>query len=399
MTTSYDTSPEYLNALAQCLDALLSKRATLAECLAQYPQYADSLRAELQIALITARLKSPRLSDDKIDAIEARLLAKPSAKKVITPNFGGWRRSAAAVFLAILLVFGGTAGTVVASADALPGDTLYGVKRWWESIVIFIATIVGDTETVLIQIAQTRLDEVSRLSTIGRLSEGNLEDLASATRDVLRYNSVLNARVYDFLQTTQRVLISLPNVDSPVIHQLSIEIAPMLTPTPEQSPASDESSVQRATPTPTVTVAPFVVLSPTMTATVFYTPTPTAPTPTSTPRIPPTATRTPTPTATPTAPPPIVPTRTPTWTPFPTSTLAPTVTPREARATNTPAPSSGNVRPQPSETWYPWQQATWDTCYLTRTVDPYGNQNDPYCNMTLPPPSDPESLGVSTEIP
>lgn len=400
MMTSSDEF--YAEILATCLDEVLHKRATIDACIKKYPNYAESLRQELRIALLTTKLKSPTLSDVKVDALEARLINHLPKPKVMPPTFMGLRRSVAGVIFAFLLIFGGSAGTVAASANALPGDGLYGIKRWWESVVVLLSTIVGNTETVLIQLAETRLDEMIKLEALGQNSAQNLSDLASAIEGVLRYNSVLTAREVDFLQVTQDFLTQSEMVEMPLTQELLQKIAPILITMPEQSPASDElSGDMPITPTPTVTVAPSVVLSPTVTATSSPTNNLTqvlTATPSATPRIPSTPTRTPTPTITPTITiiAPIAPSLTPTWTAFPTSTPAPTVTPdNPVTITTPPANNTGvNIIPIPSETWYPWQQATWDVCYLTRTIDPYGNQNDPYCNPTQLPPVDPESLGV-----
>ncbi len=398
------TSPDelYAEILATCLDDVLHQRATIESCLKKYPHYAESLRRELRIALLTTKLKPPALSDAKVDALEAHLMNHLQKPKVMYPTFIGLRRYVAGVIFAFFLVFAGSAGTVAASANALPGDGLYGIKRWWESVVIFVSTIIGNTETVLIQLAETRLDEMIKLQALGQNSAQNLSDLASATNDVLRYNSVLTAREVDFLQVTQNFLIQSEMIEMPLAQELLQKITPILITVPEQSPASDMlSGDEPITPTPTVTVVPSVVLSPTVTTTFlpteFVTQVLTA-TPSATPRIPSTPTRTPTSTITPTITTiiPIAPSLTPTWTAFPTSTLAPTVTPDNPAIIITPPANhtGGNIIPIPSQTWYPWQQATWDVCYLTRTVDPYGNRNDPYCNPTELPPIDPESLGA-----
>ncbi len=394
---------QYAHILDQCIEAVLTKQATVDACIRAYPQYADSLRQDLRLALLTAKLKPVTMSESKVDALEARLMSTFESSKIIRPRFEMWRKNVAAILILFLILFGGSAGTVAASSNALPGDTLYAVKRWWESVVVFIASIVGDVETVLIQLAETRLDELVRLDALGRDYSANLSDLASAIGEVLRYNNDLTAREYDFLVATHTFLTHVDVVNiTPVSQMLLDEIEPFVLNSPEQSPASDALSDKPITPTPTATVAPSVVLSPSPTATVtpisvitqVFTATPSV-----TPRIPPTPTRTATPTPTPVVmlPTAVMPTSTPTWTPFPTSTLAPTVTPDSPSIFATAPANTGNIIPQPSETWYPWQQATWDVCYLTRTVDPYGNRNDPYCNPTTQPPSDPEV--VETEIP
>jgi len=396
------TDAQYAHILDLCIEAVLTKQATVDACITDYPQYADTLRQDLRLALLTAKLKPVTMSESKVDALEARLMRAFDTPKIIRPRFDMWRKNAAAILILFLILFGGSAGTVAASSNALPGDTLYAVKRWWESVVVFIVTIVGDVETVLIQLAETRLDEIVRLEALGRDYSSNLSDLASAIGDVLRYNNGLTTREHDFLVATHTFLIHVDGVNTtPVTQSLLNEIIPFLSDNAEQSPASDVLSDVPITPTPTATVAPSVVLSPSPTATVtpisqitqVFTSTPSV-----TPRIPPTPTRTATPTSTPAviSPTATIPTPTPTWTAFPTSTLAPTVTPDSPVIFATAPANTGNIIPQPSATWYPWQQATWDVCYLTRTVDPYGNQNDPYCNPTVQPPTNPQIVETGT---
>jgi hypothetical protein len=399
-----DDQPDYADILAICLDVVMSKRATIDACALRYPHYANALRQDLTIALLTTKLKPPTLSDAKVDTIEARLIKSISQQKILRPTFMGIKRQVAAIFLVFLLIFAGTAGTVAASANALPDDSLYTVKRWWESVVIFIATIVGSAETVLIHIAETRLDEMVRMTAIGKNSSQNLPDLASAIETVLRYNSDLTSREYDFLQATHQFLITSSMGNMPLAQQLLTTIIPVINSQTEQPPASDPLSDTPITPTPTATVAPSMVLSPTVTATaspIISQPQVVTATPSATFRIPPTPTRTATPTITATnnqlgTP---IPTATPTWTAFPTSTPAPTLTATMPISGATQPATNNNNLPIPSVTWYPWQQATWDVCYLTRTVDPNGNNNDPYCNSTLPPPVDPEALGIDEVIP
>lgn len=398
------TDDQYVHILAMCIDAVLTKRATVDACIQQYPQYANSLRQELRLALLTKKLKPVIMSDAKVDALEAQLMQAFNIRKIVRLRLDMWRKNAAAILIAFLVVFAGSAGTVAASSSALPGDTLYVVKRWWESVVVFISTIVGNTETVLIHLAETRLNEIQQLHMRGADYSTNLSDLASAIDDILRYNNDLTAREYDFFVATHQFLTQIEGIQAiPSTQTILEEIVPLLETNPEQPPASDVLSDVPMTPTPTATVVPSVILSPSPTITITPTPTITqvvTPTPSVTPRIPPTPTRT----STPTSVSPIIvptstqPTPTPTWTAFPTSTLAPTVTPQASMPLVTPPANTGNlIIPQPSVTWYPWQQATWDVCYLTRTVDPYGNQNDPYCNPTQMPL--PDVQVIETERP
>ncbi len=61
MIQSTDDHSDYAEILATCLEMVLTKRATIETCVAEYPQYAESLRQELTIALLTVKLKPPRI--------------------------------------------------------------------------------------------------------------------------------------------------------------------------------------------------------------------------------------------------------------------------------------------------------------------------------------------------
>jgi hypothetical protein len=76
---------------------------------------------------------------------------------------GRWGRRLAAGGIAVGLAGAGFGGVAVASSDALPGDSLYGVKRTLEDFRLGLADSDEDRGKVYLDLASTRLDEARRL--------------------------------------------------------------------------------------------------------------------------------------------------------------------------------------------------------------------------------------------
>lgn len=267
-----------------------------------------------------ARGPRPRLSNAAQGRIEARLGAQAAASRGATHaarRAPGFRlapvlRFALAASLILILVVTGAAR---ASADSLPGDWLYPVKRAVEHGRLALAS--DDAEPALrVEFAGRRIDEFDSL-----LARQEIEpDVLESASDQLARALDLLARGYGSRQSLDPQIADLayrqaalseralslapdrPDARLQAIVQQSIAIQARVA-LEGSGPAIIEEIV--ATMTPTLT------LSPTATATSTSTPTPTAS---------PTATFTATPTATFTA------TPTPTFTPTATLTATPTPT-------------------------------------------------------------------------
>ncbi len=332
-------SQTFDDILALCLDDLLRGNRTLAECLDAYPNDADELRPALQIALLTIHLKSPEMPEDRVDALERRLRTGMSPPVPIAPARSrtiqllplGLSRLAAVLLIGFILALGSGAGLVAASADDLPGDTLYGVKRLWESIVLALAPVTGQPGDLWLQIADTRLDEVNRLNAEGRLTADALADLYTASYYVSYYGGDAS-RILAYFNKAYLALFNRiqPPVGAEILYSEVVDAvnpdnrlssSGAIIPLPDDQPPSLSGvpEVPTATPTdvfipPTHTPSPTPSETPTPTNTAS--PTPTA-SDTPTPRIPATATRTPTYTPSPTETPTYTPSPTLTWTPLP----------------------------------------------------------------------------------
>jgi hypothetical protein len=370
---------EYHNVLSDCLDAVLAGQRTVAQCVADHPDHAEQLRAELNVAVLTSRLKSPRMPRESVLELEERLRAHMTERPPAEPRrsarvirFPAISRAAAAILIVLLLVFGGGGGVVVASADSVPGDTLYGVKRAWENVIVLIATVTGQLGEVWLHLAQTRLDEMVILAERGQPGDELLGDLQQATSQAIsRSREDDLPRLVIFLEETRQVIESeaVPIEDHNARQELIEVIAPVIqthreSESPPPAPDHDLPDAPGDLPA-TATVTPTTTSTATATSTA-------------TPRVPLTPTRTPTRTATPTTPPSATPVPSATWTPLPSPTPGSGGVIPQA-ATNTPPGASPPVifsptpwtllSPPPTATWYPWPQATRDAFYLTRTAE------------------------------
>ncbi|WP_405724481.1 DUF5667 domain-containing protein [Streptomyces sp. NBC_01537] len=85
-----------------------------------------------------------------------------------------WGRRLAAGGLSVGVLGGALGGVAAASTDALPGDTLYGLKRGMEDMRLNFANDDADRGKVYLDLASTRLQEARRLMERGR--SGDLDD-------------------------------------------------------------------------------------------------------------------------------------------------------------------------------------------------------------------------------
>jgi hypothetical protein len=378
--------PELDDILAACLDDILRGHQTIDDCLQRYPQFADELRPTLHIALLTSRLKSPELASDRVDALEARLRSRMSKPRNVIqlPVIPlAISRMAAMVALVLLLALGSGAGLVAASADSLPGDTLYGIKRLWEAIVLAIMSLTDQFDDFTLYIAEVRLDEVKQLDERARLNQSALVDLYSATVKAISSadSASEQAAVTKYLEEAQAVLedIAAPADAAPVYRDVVGLMTPVFhTDGSLQPPTSDlpPSLFISVTPTATATLTSTASATSTPTATPTATPTNTATatdtptaTNTATPRIPPTPTRTPSPSPTITPSPTLTVTPTSSWTPLPIPTVPGYVAPTRV----SPQPGGGDMRTPISDDMSSATaqvRETQQSVYLTQTAGP-----------------------------
>ncbi|MER6913250.1 DUF5667 domain-containing protein [Streptomyces sp. NPDC000594] len=93
-----------------------------------------------------------------------------------------WQKGLAAGGITVGVAAGAFSGVAAASSDALPGDTLYGLKRGMEDIRLGMADGDSDRGELYLDQASTRLSEARRLMERGRAGDLDHESLGEVRR-------------------------------------------------------------------------------------------------------------------------------------------------------------------------------------------------------------------------
>jgi len=360
---------EFEEALQSCLDLIRGGRESVDSVVARYPEFADELRAQLEIALwlsTSSAALDPR--PGFVSASRRRLVSKIQQEHqpvMATPLTWGERlqqflsvqKVAPVAFVFILMLALFVSGTVVsASQKSLPGDDLYTVKRTLEQIALATSLDEVNDAELQIQFVENRLSEVQALIVEERYEEvaetiGEYEEQVSKTLEIIntvsdqdRFLAYDLAVQLDGILAEQKSILAVLSKNTPdsvgfnvtarlwfvseIVKLNAEEFAIFVPPPPSDQPTAVPTSAPTRTPRPTPTLAPTqrpFLPSPTPTKTqkpptpIPPTNTPLPPTdtpaPTNTP-LPPTDT--PVPTAIPTEPP--IPTDIPTDIPPPPPT-------------------------------------------------------------------------------
>ncbi|MFJ4875362.1 DUF5667 domain-containing protein [Streptomyces sp. NPDC088745] len=93
-----------------------------------------------------------------------------------------WSKGLAAGGLTVGVAAGAFGGVAAASSNALPGDSLYGLKRGMEDLKLTMADDVSDRGRIYLDQASTRLQEARRLMERGRAAQLDHEQLGEVRR-------------------------------------------------------------------------------------------------------------------------------------------------------------------------------------------------------------------------
>ena len=315
------TSFQYI--LEECLTALSTDTATVDECLARYPQYAEQLKPLLGTIryLKLGRSVKPSLAFKSYSRVHLTQHLHFNPRRSQWSQFF-WRITMTfAVLMAALLVTG-----TVHAQTVLPGDNFYSWKRASEEVwrALSINSINAD-----IALSERRLNEWVAVADDPKLSsEAMLDYFEELDRLKQKETVETHSFIAPIIRTHHEILddAGLPGADL-----VESYVALQATPIPV---ATATKFFVTNTPNPTFTFQPTSTLKPNPTGTAT--------------ELPPTATVTYEPTATPTNVPTMTPTNvsTMTQTNVPTMTLTsvPTLTPTNVpTATNEPTATPTDV--------------------------------------------------------
>ena len=169
------------NILAECLDAMEEKGATIEECLARYPDHQEALQdllstyqmvqgaPEISPRETFKQVAQTRLVNRLSDHPKPVTFLKPLRRNKRIVNQSFQRRFSMNWLLLIMMVaslLAGGTGVAYASDQALPGDALYGVKNAVQSVQLAITGDEGDID-LLLGFMGEHLEEIEALTEMG----------------------------------------------------------------------------------------------------------------------------------------------------------------------------------------------------------------------------------------
>lgn len=169
-------------AFENCLMAM-DQGESLDQALSRYPEKADELRPLLTLASRTRQFTADLPSRATAMRSRSQMLGRAFELRTVDrgPAVQPWLRwSIALLGLSLFILISGGVGLMAASAQSLPGDGLYPLKRSAERIQLSFTPGLTNRLSLTITQDMRRLDEVLRLLELKRVEavefEANLSD-------------------------------------------------------------------------------------------------------------------------------------------------------------------------------------------------------------------------------
>ena len=256
------TVRDSIDVLDACLKAIERGEATINECVARYPD-ADGLREMLQAAAGARAMSRPVMSVTARNVLEQRL-RRNMAESGPQRSIRHWLRIPMTLAATALLALVIGVGLARVSDSAVPGDTLYGIKRASEQVSLLFAS--GTSRPAeLAHIAEARLSELAILASRGQAIDQALRDATSSLNAAASAQPDPATRAALYIQGIQalaQITTSGRSVQPSTIASLVTALQGIATPT------------STALPTRTVTLTASWTVTPTLTPSLTPTPTP-----------------------------------------------------------------------------------------------------------------------------
>jgi len=188
---------DFDHILDECIDRLLQGES-LEHCLQRYPEQAAQLEPLLRVAQAahdTSSAVEPRPDFRAQARYQMRALLHERKQKSETkrlPVLGWLPRWATAVIISVFVLLAAGGGTVMASSNSLPGDTLYPVKLATESVQFTFAFSEEGTANLHAKFAERRAEEMARVAEAGKPEK--LQELKTRLEGCLEKLEKLTAR-------------------------------------------------------------------------------------------------------------------------------------------------------------------------------------------------------------
>jgi hypothetical protein len=159
---------EFDNILEKCLERLLEKGDKIADCLASYPEHADSLKPLLEMATTTREAISiqPRpefKAKARYQFHTALQQAASRKKRFLFPLRFRWATVATAALILILA----SGSMVAASSNSMPDEPLYHIKLAVEQFQLKLTPSALDKAKLYARLSDRRVMEIVRMAQKG----------------------------------------------------------------------------------------------------------------------------------------------------------------------------------------------------------------------------------------
>ncbi len=198
----------------ECLTRVQAGDETVQSCVQAYPELKDVLEPLLALALRVNETLAPEKPDaqfvrnaktrilNRVKALTTSISSeKPQPRRARRIYFHRrrWSTVIAGVVIAAML-FGSGIGLKQASASALPGDTLYPVKRAGEEIQLALSFTANGDIALLYEFADYRLEEAQTLAEEGRFDDlgialDGFEDAMSKLEEIAQEGEIGNGNL------------------------------------------------------------------------------------------------------------------------------------------------------------------------------------------------------------
>lgn len=152
---------EFDNILDKCLERLLSGEA-IEQCLQSYPEQAAELQTLLRTAVVVKKTSAiqPSAEFRARAGYQFRFALQDMESRKAPRPFSLHSRWATAVVTAIIFIFFGGFGTVVAASDSMPDGSLYQVKLTTEQIRLTLTPSAPGKAEFEAKLADNRVTEI-----------------------------------------------------------------------------------------------------------------------------------------------------------------------------------------------------------------------------------------------
>jgi hypothetical protein len=176
----------------------LADGVTIEDCVRLYPRHQNELRVMLHATKIPQQAQVS-FDDVRYSQARVRVQFEKALIQATTPRRAYPLQRIASIFF--LLIFVGsilTTGVVVVAQDSIPGDSLYGVKRFSEQVRLSVAS---DKEAVKEGFNQRRIEETKQVIKLRREVDVRFTGLIEVVSESAIHVSGLIVEVSEPLQT------------------------------------------------------------------------------------------------------------------------------------------------------------------------------------------------------